>query len=80
MGAGGTFNFTWEVPPDSSLQRGTVVIDNIYIANLTFQALADDSGTYKCIVDGVTQTASVDITVGKDIVMARMKVVNILSL
>ena len=49
-------------------------------ATLTFIALADDSGTYTCRVDGITQTASVDITVGKDIVLAIMKVIYKVSL
>ena len=69
----GLYNFTLEVPPGSSSE--TLEVDTVTSATLTFIALPDDSGTYICKVDGIVQTISVDITVGKGIVLARMKVV-----
>ena len=66
FGGSGTYNFTWETPPDStSLQRGIVVVDMVTIASLTFETFAEDTGTYRCQVNGSSDPpAETSLTVG----------------
>ena len=78
VGASGAYNFTWQAPSGStSLQRGTIVDYDVTISTLTFEAFAEDTGTYTCLADNSTYSpAETTITVGNAIteIMSRFVV------
>ena len=69
FGGSGPYNFTWQAPSGStSLKRGTIVVNNVTNSTFTFEAFAEDTGTYTCLADNSTYSpAETNITVGNAI-------------